>query len=141
MIEWLFAHTPLYLMTQSFWQDEAFSYFLARLPVIDIIKKTAADFNPPLYYILLHFWMSIFSSSEVAMRSLSLIFFAGTTYIFSLFLETIFNIKEKKALLYSILFLLKPDLTHTQTNEIFCNFVFSENSDNFINPNNNLEIC
>lgn len=50
-------------------------------------------------------------------------------------------INGKHYIFNNIKLFLKPDLTHTQTNEIFCNFVFSENSDNFINPNNNLEIC
>ena len=39
--------------------DDAFSYFLSRGSLTDIILGTAADTMPPLYYFLLHFWMKI----------------------------------------------------------------------------------
>jgi mannosyltransferase len=39
--------------------DDAFSIFLAERPLHEIISGTAADTMPPLYYFLLHFWMSL----------------------------------------------------------------------------------
>src|SRR3989344_2939011 len=80
MMDFLFNRTPLYFMTQSLWRDEAFSYLLAQKSIIDIIRLTAQDFNPPFYYIMLHFWISIFGKSEIALRSLSFVFFALTLY-------------------------------------------------------------
>ena len=35
------------------WFDEAFSLQLAKLSVSDVIKYTASDVHPPLYYLIL----------------------------------------------------------------------------------------
>src|SRR5512137_3063937 len=39
--------------------DDAFSYFLARVSLGNIVQGTAADTMPPLYYFLLHFWQMV----------------------------------------------------------------------------------
>jgi len=62
----------------SLWGDEAFAATLAVKPVIDIVRIVARDTSPPLYYLCLHFWMKLFGTSEVAIRSLSFLFFLGT---------------------------------------------------------------
>lgn len=112
MLTWLFTKTPLFFFTQSFWRDEAFSYFMAKKNIVEMIFLTAKDFNPPLYYSILHFWMKIFGTSEIAIRSLSLVFFWGTIYVVFLFLNNIFKIKEKKAFLYLFLFIINPLLLY-----------------------------
>lgn len=43
--------------------DDVFSIFLSRLSLVEIVKGTAADTMPPLYYFLLHIWMMV--SQEV----------------------------------------------------------------------------
>ncbi|GIW64111.1 MAG: hypothetical protein KatS3mg092_0044 [Patescibacteria group bacterium] len=108
MINWLFTQTPLVFLTQSFWRDEAFSYFLAKKNFFEIIFLSAKDFSPPLYYLILHFWMKIFGSSEIALRLMSLIFFWLTTYIFFIFLTDILKLKVSKALFYLIFFVINP---------------------------------
>ncbi|MFA6080946.1 MAG: glycosyltransferase family 39 protein [Patescibacteria group bacterium] len=112
MLTWLFTKTPLLLFTQSFWRDEAFSYFMAKKNVLEIISSTAKDFSPPLYYLVLHYWMKIFGSSEVALRSLSLVFFWATVYVAFLFLNDIFKIKLKKSFFYLIFFIINPLLLY-----------------------------
>lgn len=112
MLNFLFTKTPLLFFTQSFWRDEAFSYFMAKKNVFEIIFLTAKDFNPPLYYLILHFWMKIFGGSEIALRSLSIIFFWATIYVAFLFLNDIFKIKLKKSFFYLILFILSPLLLY-----------------------------
>lgn len=112
MLTWLFTKTPLFFLNQSFWRDEAFSYFMAKKNIIEIIFLTVKDFNPPLYYFLLHFWMKVFGSSEIALRSLSIVFYWGTVYIAFLFLNKIFKIKERKALFYLIFFIFNPLLLY-----------------------------
>jgi len=67
-------HTPLLYLTQSLWRDEAFTVLMSEPPLSEIIKLTASDFNPPLYYFILHFWMKIFGNGEIAIRMLSFIF-------------------------------------------------------------------
>ena len=70
MLNFLFHHTPLLYLTQSFWRDEAFSVLLSERGLMSYFLVT---FEPPLYYIFLHYWMKVFGESEIAVRSLSLV--------------------------------------------------------------------
>ena len=45
------------LGAESAWIDEGYSLALARYPIPEIIRGTAVDQHPPLYYLLLHFWL------------------------------------------------------------------------------------
>lgn len=86
MINFLLNHTPLLYLTQSLWRDEAFSVWIAQDSLGQLIQRTSGDFNPPLYYILLHFWLQVFGKSEIALRSLSVVFFIiflGVVYVFA----------------------------------------------------------
>jgi len=112
MLQWLFTKTPLLFLTQSFWRDEAFSYFMAKKSILEIIFLTAKDFNPPLYYLVLHFWMKVFGSSEIALRSLSLIFFWATIHVAFSFLNDILKINLKKSFFYLIFFIINPLLLY-----------------------------
>ncbi|MBI4786384.1 MAG: glycosyltransferase family 39 protein [Chloroflexi bacterium] len=69
-----FALRVFRLDFQSLWYDEAFSVYLAQFALGDITARTAADIQPPLYYYLLHFWISIAGDSEFAVRFFSLFF-------------------------------------------------------------------
>lgn len=62
------------ILTRAFWGDEAWTAVISQLPVVDLIKTTAADFHPPLYYLIVHYWINIFGNSEISIRSISLIF-------------------------------------------------------------------
>jgi len=99
-------------MTQSLWRDEAFSYFLAKNGIFRIMGLTAGDFNPPLYYVLLHYWMLIFGKSEIALRSLSLIFFAIAVYFAFLFLQNVLVIQGKRLWMYVVAFAFNPALLY-----------------------------
>lgn len=80
-MNYLFFHTPIFYLIQSVWRDEAFSYFMAKPPILEVIKNTANDFNPPLYYLLLHFWMQIVGHWDEGLRILSFLPHVGTVYI------------------------------------------------------------
>jgi len=108
MISYLFTKTPLVFLIQSLWRDEAFSYLLAKKNIVDILYLTAKDFNPPFYYLLLHFWMKLFGHSEISLRLLSLIFFWGIVYVTYLFFVNILKINFKRSFLYLSLFVLNP---------------------------------
>ena len=54
--------------------DESFSLYMALQSVPDLVRMLCQGDNPPLWELLLHFWVKIFGISEVAIRSLSLIF-------------------------------------------------------------------
>lgn len=71
----------MYIGHPAVWHDEGFTMLLAPLPVSEIIHRTALDVHPPLYYISLHFWISLFGTSETAIRSLSALFMIGVIFI------------------------------------------------------------
>ena len=62
------------ILTQALWRDEAFSALIAEKNIFEIVKLSAQDTSPPLYYILLHYWMILFGNTEVAIRTMSLLF-------------------------------------------------------------------
>ncbi|MGB9883604.1 MAG: hypothetical protein ACPLRN_03780 [Microgenomates group bacterium] len=112
MIDWLFTKTPLYFLTQSFWNDEAFSFLMAKKNIFEIISYSAKDYSPPLYYLILHFWIKIFGSSEIALRLFSFIFFWGVVYLGFLFLNEIFKFSLKKSFFYTLLIVINPLLVY-----------------------------
>ena len=61
------------LLTQDYWRDELFTIFLARNDFLEIIKLTANDFNPPLYYFLTHIWINLFGESPIYLRTLPIL--------------------------------------------------------------------
>jgi hypothetical protein len=68
----------LWLRTRAihlhYWVDEGLSVGIASHPLSDIPGLLRQDGSPPLYYLLLHIWMSWRGSGEVATHELSLIF-------------------------------------------------------------------
>lgn len=65
------ALRSLMLTKESLWLDELASWFFAGRDLATALRAEPA--NPPLYYVLLHFWMRAFGSTEAAMRSLSVL--------------------------------------------------------------------
>jgi mannosyltransferase len=55
----------------ALWLDETLSVNIARLPLTQIPGALAHDGAPPLYYVLLHFWMDAFGRGDIAVRALS----------------------------------------------------------------------
>jgi len=111
IITFLVNHTPLLYLTQSLWRDEAFSVWIARDGFAEIIRRTSGDFNPPLYYIFLHFWMQIFGRSEVALRSLSVVFFILFLVATYKFARTVFK-THYNAKITTLLMALNPMLLY-----------------------------
>jgi hypothetical protein len=69
----------------SVWIDEANTVRMARMGFIDLIDALSRDSSPPLYYLLLRFWMFLFGEGPIAIR-LPSVFFSGAliAYIFVL---------------------------------------------------------
>lgn len=53
------------------WLDEALTVNIARAPLHLIPGLLRHDGAPPLYYVLLHFWMKAFGTRDLGARSLS----------------------------------------------------------------------
>lgn len=112
MLAYIFASTPLTFLIQSFWRDEAFTFVMTKQPLLNLFVHTAQDFNPPLYYILIKVWMFFFGSSEISLRTPSLLFFFATIYVAFLFLHKILRLGHVKSLLSLLLFLINPLLIY-----------------------------
>ena len=61
-----------YVGTYTF--DDAFSVHFAQMDLGQMLDLIKDEVHPPLYFILLHFWLKIFGSGEIAPRVLALIF-------------------------------------------------------------------
>ncbi len=86
--------------------DEAYSVSLARLPLSDIIRLIALDNHPPLYFLMLHAWISWFGHSEIAVRSLSWLFGTAAVAMVYLFAKEMFG--KRPAVLAALLTAVGP---------------------------------
>ncbi len=57
----------------QFWMDEALTVGISSHPLGQIPGVLRHDGSPPLFYLMLHFWMLLFGMGEAATRSLSLV--------------------------------------------------------------------
>ncbi len=69
-------------LNQSLWLDEATTALVSRMPVADFFTKfMPADFHPPLYYLVIHYWALLFGTSEISLRIPSVLFGVATVYV------------------------------------------------------------
>lgn len=61
------------LGAESIWLDEAHSVRVSSENLASVVRATTGQ-HLPLYFVILHFWMGLWGTSEVAVRSLSAIF-------------------------------------------------------------------
>ncbi|HEY1085739.1 MAG TPA: glycosyltransferase family 39 protein [Candidatus Saccharimonadales bacterium] len=78
-------------LNQSVWFDEAYSIYVAKQPLDQLIALVAADTHPPFYYILLHFWGNTFGWSELSLRLVSVLSLTGTIAVAGLLLRRLFG--------------------------------------------------
>src|SRR5256885_8101277 len=67
-----------FLTTSHLWLDEALTVNIARLPLSRIPDALRHDGSPPLYYLLLHGWITVLGAGDVAVRALSATFAVAT---------------------------------------------------------------
>ena len=68
------AYVRTRYITGQFWEDEAITTGIASHSLSAIPGVLRHDGSPPLFYVLLHVWISIFGPSEAATHALSLLF-------------------------------------------------------------------
>ena len=60
-----------FLASSPLWLDEAQTVDIAHRSISGLFTALRHDGSPPLYYVLLHWWMQLFGTSNVAVRALS----------------------------------------------------------------------
>lgn len=63
--------------TRSFWLDEATTVRQASLTLPALIARMADNVHPPFFHILMHFWIRVFGTSEVAVRMFAAVWGIG----------------------------------------------------------------
>jgi mannosyltransferase len=63
-----------FVQRSPLWLDEALSVNIARLPVDELLEALWHDGHPPLYYLVLHYWMEVVGEGDAAVRALSGVF-------------------------------------------------------------------
>lgn len=98
----------LFSLNQSLWLDEATTGLVAQMNVTEILTKfSPGDFHPPLYYLFIKYWTSIFGYSEISLRFPSVLLSLGTIYlVYKLWEEKV----EKKSAWIPALFLATSGL-------------------------------
>lgn len=66
---------------KSLWRDESFSVLMSRFSPGEIIAASAADFSPPLYYLILNHIIPILPSGDIWIRTPSLLFAISTGFV------------------------------------------------------------
>lgn len=92
-------------INQSLWLDEAAQAMMSSSSLSNI-GGISGDFHPPLFHYLLHFWLK-FSTNEVWMRILPLIFGLLTIYMVYFFAKSFLK-SEKAAQLAALLLAAAP---------------------------------
>ncbi len=62
----MLAYCSFLATGNDIWYDELFSMEFASRPISEMIKLTAADVHPPLYYIIIHFAASFFGAFGIS---------------------------------------------------------------------------
>lgn len=95
-------------LDQSLWLDEGINVSFARsLSYHDLaLNYSLGDFHPPLYHLILKAWITIFGSSEISIRTPSVIFGIGVVFITYLIAKKLFN--NKTGLIAAILVATAP---------------------------------
>ena len=84
----------LIAVNQSLWLDEATTALASKMSVNELFTKfLPGDFHPPLYYLLMKGWTSLFSFSEIALRIPSVIFGVATIYFVYLIARKLYDTK------------------------------------------------
>lgn len=69
-------------LNQSLWLDEATTALVSKMSLGDMFTKfLPGDFHPPLYYLLVKYWVDIFGNSEISLRLPSVFFGVATIYL------------------------------------------------------------
>lgn len=95
------------LERSSLWLDEYTSIEVASRSLGEIVLGAGFDrATPPLYYVILHFWLSFFGTGETALRIASALFDTGNIVLMFFLFRALFT--PRAGILASLLYALSP---------------------------------
>lgn len=95
----------------SFWYDEIVHLKVSQYNVIDLLTAKKFDFgDPPLYFVILHYWIKIFGTSEFSVRFPSLIFGVASVFFIYFLGKKLFN--KEVGLVSALLMSISPLLIY-----------------------------
>ena len=94
----------------QFWMDEGIAVGISSHPLTAIPGVLRYDGSPPLYYMVLHLWMSAFGNGEAATHSLSTLCGVATVPVSYWGVMTVFT-NRRMAIMCSVLFAFNAFLT------------------------------
>lgn len=97
-----FGFKLAFLDYQSIAGDEPFSIYVAGMAPSEIVKYLATGNNPPLWELILHYWINVFGTDAFSVRFLPLVFSAFASLFIFLIGRQFFSVSV--ALLASTLF-------------------------------------
>lgn len=65
----------------SIWHDESFTAMIISYDWGEILRRTALDVHPPLYYLILKLWTGVFGDSLLALRGFSAVAMLGVIIV------------------------------------------------------------
>lgn len=93
---------------QPLWADEGYSVYFATEAVPRLLWLTAHDIHPPLYYVLLHGWLTIWSTPDPLRLRLFSVLLALPVLLLGVALAQVFFTRRRPQLLFLALLLLNP---------------------------------
>src|SRR5439155_25621099 len=93
--------------SKSIWLDEALRFQISNQSFAGILTSLKNDTGPPFYYMLLSIWIWIFGISELAIRSLSVLFYVATLFPIYFLARSLFCSK-RAGYLCSFLYIISP---------------------------------
>ncbi len=113
-------------LNQSLWLDEAVQVLASRMPLNDFFSQyLPADFNPPGYYLITHYWIKLFGDSEPAVRMTSVILGTLSLVVFYLILRKL-RMTSNELLITTLLLATGPlHIYYSQEARMYSLAVFS----------------
>ncbi len=70
-------------LDKGIWLDEAFTIqMISKANLLEMLQNLRGDVHPPLYYVLLYFWLKI-TNSEESLRLFSVLFATALAFFFA----------------------------------------------------------
>lgn len=97
------------LTWQPLWADEGYSVYFATASVTRLLWLTANDIHPPLYYLLLHGWVTLWGTpSPLLLRLFSVLLAVPVLFLAVALAQSLWGARRQPSLLLLVLLVFNP---------------------------------